>query len=165
MKAVNKGYTDTPISGVTALELNRGLVNFGKDFRVQQNAAGESIVVNITTPPDRLEKFRWAAKENTNIYKSSGINPALQAPYITGVDLVTGLSEIWSVTDSTDPAYRYDLPIKGHLVLSIASDELITADDVLAFVGRLVSGLYDTGSEASTRLKSLLRGSLTPSDL
>jgi len=164
-KQLNTGYTDTPISGVTALELNRGLLNFQADFRVKEESAKELIAVNLTSPVDRIERVKWAATEIANVYTGTPIDPSVMAPSRRGVSIVCQINETWSVTDTVDAAYRVDLPVQAHIVLKVPANENITSAQVEQLVGRLVSGLYDTGSETTTRLTSLLRGSLKPSDL
>lgn len=164
-KSVNFGYTDTAIDGVTALDLSRGLVNFGADFRVKADKGNELILTNISSPIDRPEKFRIAWSLVENIYNNSGISESVQAQSVRGVNLLVQLTEVASVTDSVDAAYRVDLPLSYHLVIRVPAVEEITEDHVAAGIGRLVSGLFETGSEANTRLKALLRGSLEPTDL
>lgn len=44
---VSVNYTDTPISGVTSLTLNRGLINTGADFKVKVIKPDEVIITNL----------------------------------------------------------------------------------------------------------------------
>lgn len=164
-KSVSFGYTDTAIPGVTTLDFPRGLVNYGADFRVKSNKADELILTNITSPMDRPEKFRFAWTIVDNIYNGSGISTAVQAASLRGVNLLVQLTEVGSISDSTDAAYRVDVPMSAHLVIRIPAIEEITEAHVTTLVGRMISGLFETGSEANDRLKSLLRGSLEPTDL
>jgi len=69
------------------------------------------------------------------------------------------------VTDSADATYVVNLPVAGHIVLRIPANENITADMLKLFVGRLIDGLFETGLNDSTRLRSLSRGVLLPNDL
>lgn len=164
-KQVNFGYTDTAIAGVTTLNLPRGLINYAADFRTKSETKGELILTNITSPIDRPEKFRLAWSQVDNIYTGSGISETVQAPSLRGVNLLVQLTEVASITDTVDAAYRVDVPISCHLVIKVPAVEEITETHVAAAVGRLVSGLFETGSEANIRLKALLRGSLQPTDL
>lgn len=165
MKSVSFGFTDTPISGVTELTFDRGLVNFGADFSTQSSKPGETILVNLTTPVDRPEKFRFAQSAISNVYSGSGISANVQAQSVRGSNVLVQLTEVLSITDDTDPTYRVDVPMAVHLVLKVPAIEQVTEDHVMTALGRLVSGIYNTGSEANTRLKALIRGSLLPSDL
>lgn len=164
-KTVNKNVTDTAISGVSALDLSRGLVNYGADFRTKQNDPQEAVVVNMTSPLSFPEKFRFGRTEIANVYKGTGIDPAFYPPSRQGLQLLVQLSDTWTVTDSTDPTYQIALPVSAHMIIKVPNSEFISAADVEGLVGRLVSGLYETGSETTERLSALMRGSLLPKDI
>lgn len=165
MKQVNFGYTDTPINGVTTLSLSRGLLNFKADFSPVNLKNGEATVTNVTSPQDRPEKIRFASSKIDNVYKGSGISPSVQAPSVRGTNLLVQLTEVASITDPTDASYRVDVPISAHIVLKVPAIEQITEDHIIAVVGRLISGLFETGKSDSIRLARLVRGSLLPADL
>lgn len=164
-KVISKGFNDTPIAGVTSLEFPRGLINYDADFRKLSETPGEVVLTDIRCPSDRPEKMRLAWKAVPDVYKNTGISPAVQAPYLRGASLLVQLTNVYSVSDTVDASYRVDLPLKSHLVIEVPSDELITAALVAEQVGRLVSGFFDTGSETYTRLDAMLRGALLPTDL
>lgn len=164
-KQLSLGFTDTPIAGVTSLKLDRGLVNYRADFRAKANTPREAILTNITSPVDRPEKFRIAYQDVSDIYKDTGIDMSVRAPSKRGVSLLVQLTEVASVTDTTDPSYRVDLPLSMHLVIKVPANENITAELVESMLGRLTSGVFETGSSDDSRLKSLLRGSLLPTDM
>lgn len=164
-KVVNVGYTDTPISGVTSLDLPRGLLNFAADWRVKTDTPGEVVISNLTSPVDRPERIRVSQADVSNVYTGTDIDPSVYAPSRRGTSVLCQLTETFSVTDTTDADYRVDLPVSVHLVIKVPNSEFLTTDMVQASIGRLVSGLYDTGSETTTRLAAILRGSLKPSDL
>lgn len=165
-KVVSLGYLDTPVEGVATLTHPRAVLNFDTDFRVKSEAVGKEVVLtNLTSPIDRPEKIRFGHAEIANIYNGSGIDPSVAAPTKKGVSVLIQVTNIMSVTDSADPSYRVDLPISAQLILKVPSSEYITGDVVQAQVGRLLSGLFDTGSITAARLESILRGSLVPSDL
>lgn len=164
-KSVNLNVTDTPISGVSTLSLNRGLVNFGADFKVKSNVPGEVVLTNLTSPVSYPEKLRIAQSEIADVYAGTGVNASLYAPTRRGVSCVCQLTDVWKVVDSVDPTYEVALPISAHIVLKVPNNELITLPMIEATIGRLISGLYETGSDETTRLAAILRGSLVPSDL
>lgn len=163
---VNFGHTDTPVDGVTALTLDRAILNYDADFRVKSNDAGKEVVLtNLTSPIDRPEKIRISFSEITNVYNGSGVDPSVSAPTKRGVSLLIQLTNVMSVSDSVDPDYRIDLPLSAHLVVKVPSSEHVTGAVIEDLIGRLLSGLFDTGSTSTARLESILRGSLLPSDL
>lgn len=164
-KSVLLNRTDTAISGVTSLELARGLVNFGADWRTRSDEPNEVLITNLTSPIDRPEKFRFAMNDIKDIYRNAAIDPTLYAPSRRGASVLCQLVDTWTIVDSAAPSYEVALPVEGHIVLKIPANELINADMVITFLGRLVSGLFATGSVTSDRLKAMLRGSLLPPDM
>lgn len=165
-KTVSPGYTDTAIEGVSSLNFARGLVNFEKDFKVKMEIAGKEVVLtNITSPVDRPEKVRIAYSEVANVYAGTGIETGLCAPTKKGVSILAQVTETLSVSDSSDPTYRIDLPVSYHLVIKVPVSEHITSSTIITGIGRLLSALFDTGSTGASRLDGLLRGSLVPSDV
>lgn len=165
-KQISVNHTDTAIPGVTSLSLSRGLVNYGADFRVKKfNTDGELVLTNLTSPTAFPEKFRFAVSPVNNVYTGSGLEPSVHAPTKRGTSVLCQLTQNYSVTDSDDPTFLIGLPISAHLVLKIPDYPLITPVMINTLVGRLVSGLFETGDEGTSRIKSLLRGSLTPTDL
>lgn len=164
-KTVSVNHTDTAIQGVTSLDLARGLVNYGADWKVKQNEPNEIVLTNLTSPITYPERFRVGTSEVSDVYKGSGIDAGLYAPTRRGVSVLCQLTEVWKVADSVDATYEVALPITGHIVLKVPSNESITPAMIESFLGRLVSGLYETGSKTTTRLASILRGSLKPADL
>lgn len=164
-KVISTGYVDSPISGVTSLAFARGLINFGKDFRVKESTPANAVVVNLTSPVDRTEKFQWSCSDIKDIYQNTGIDPSAYAASRRGVRILAKVSEIWSETDTVDASFRVDHPVSGHLVLNIPQSGIITSEMVQTLIGRLVSGLFDTGSLTTDRISGLVKGSLLPTDL
>lgn len=165
-KEKSVGFTDTPIEGVSSLTFSRGLLNLGKDFRVKSDNPGKEVVItNLTCPVDRPEKIRIAYSDVTNIYTGTGIESPLTAPTKRGVSVLIQLTETISVTDSVDADFRIDLPVSYHLVVKVPVSEYITSSDIETGLGRLLSGLFDTGVATTSRLDAILRGSLVPAEL
>lgn len=163
--SVQLNHTDTAIPGVTSLALPRGLVNFGSDFCVKQNGPGESIITNRTSPIDAPERFRFAVSPVKDVYQNTDIDSTVKAPSKRGTRILCQLTDIYTLTDSVDATYRVDLPLEGHIVLTLPNDGNITSAMLLSFIGRLVSGLFETGSTTADRLISELRGSMLPTGL
>jgi hypothetical protein len=164
-KVTNVGYTDTAIAGVTSLAFARGLVNYKADFRAKSNTPSEVVLTNLTSPVDRPEKFRFSYSDVANVYSGTDVDPSVYAPSKKGVSVLCQVTETISITDSTDATFRIDLPISAHVVLKVPANEYLTADMLQTFMGRLVSGMYETGSLTTERIQALVRGSLLPADL
>jgi len=161
-KTISWGHTDTPVNGVPTLALTRPVLNFGENFRVKSEKAGEVVIANLTSPLDRPEHIRFATSDIRDIYSSTDIDPSVFAPSKRGVSLLAQLTDTLSVTDSSEADFRVDLPISAHLVVKVPASEYITAEIVESLVARLISSLYETGSDELVRIDSMLRGSLSP---
>lgn len=164
-KQISYNYTDTAINGVTTLNLARGKVNYGADFRVKSDEPGEAIITNLSSPVVYPERYRFSVTDVKNVYTGSNIEPSLYSPTKTGTSLLVQLTEVWKVTDTVDTSLEVALPVSAHIVIKVPNHELVTPAAVQTLVGRLISGLYETGSESTTRITAMLRGSLKPSDL
>lgn len=162
---INKGYQadGTPATLTTTVH------HFPTTFAKREASAGESVLVNTGSPTDRLEVVRTAIKDVKNIYNGTGIIPGFQSPNQTGRQLLVQINETWAKVDSVDASYRQDLPVQAHLVIKLPNEALISENDVVELVGRLVGLLSESdGSTEPTitsRLVALLRGALTPAGL
>lgn len=162
-KSISYGYVDTPIPGVGELSLPRAVVNFSSDYRTREDEPDNVILTNLTAPQGKPESFRFAYSEVADVYKGTNIEPALRTQTKRGVQVLVRVDETWQVKDSADPTYEVALPVSAHLVLKIPNSDMITSEQVEYLVGRLVSGLFNSGETGTDRLTSLLRGSLKPS--
>lgn len=162
---IDKGYTDTPIDGVTSLALERRLLNLGADFRVKQNGPNELVLTNLTSPVDRPETIRIARSEVSDIYKNTDIAPAVQSPSKRGINLLIQINQTVKVSDSVDADFVQYLPVSFHAVAKFPATEYFKAADLLDLLGGLCSIPFDTGSDSESRLAGLMRGSLVPKDV
>lgn len=160
------GYTDTPISGVTSLTFNRGLLNFEEDFREKASTPGREVVLtNIRAPRDQEERIRIGYSDVANVYSGSNIEPSLYAPSRRGVSILAQITDVLKVSDTTDPDFQVYYPVSCHTVLKAPISAYLTADDIFMLLGRNLSCLFDTGVSTTTRLEAILRGSLLPKGL
>jgi len=161
-KQISWGFKDTPVDGVSNLSLSRPVINFSSDFRVKTEKSGEVVLTNLTTPLDRPEQIRIATSDIRDVYANTDIDPSVYAPSKRGVSILTQITDTLSVADDNDADFRVDLPVSAHLVVKVPASEYISADKVEALVARLISTLYETGEDGTTRIDSVLRGSLVP---
>lgn len=162
---VNQNHTDTPVSGVTTLSLPRAIINYKADYCVMTDTPGEAVISNKTSPVDAPERIRFAMSTVKDVYQNTDIDPGTVSPSKRGSQILVQLTEVWTKSDATLPSYKINLPVSGHIVLKVPNDSDLTADMLISFLGRLVSGLYETGSSTNPRLNALLRGSMIPADL
>lgn len=163
-KSVDLNHVDTGVEGVSSLTLAKGIINWGKDFRIKTQDSKSVVLTNLTSPLDKPETFRVAVSDVADIYKGAGIDSAQYGPSRKGKSLLCGLNSIYTVTDSVT-GVSYDLPIKTHIVITTPNDAVVTPAMIEAAVGRMLAGLYESGSATTARLVALLRGSLLPTDL
>lgn len=165
-KELSVNYTDTPITGVTAVEITLPTLNYAKDFRVKQDEPKEGIITNLTSPIDAPERIRWAHSDIGDVYRNTGIDPTLYYASRKGTQILCQLTDVYKVTDSSAADYLAMLPVSAHLVLKVPNNDLISENVAITMLGRLLATLYETsGTTTSSRLRSLLRGSLIPSSL
>lgn len=162
---INPGYSDTPIEGGKQAVITAAPVNFKEDFRVLKSGDQEARIVNVTTPIDRPEIFRFACQPISNVYTGSGIAPAMQGPLKAGRSVLVQLTDIFAVEQAGESEDLYQMPLSGHVVLRVPNSEHVTEELILQHLSRLFAGLFDTGSDSSSRLKALVRGSLLPKDV
>lgn len=163
-KVINKGFTDTPVTNPVALTLTRDQINYARDFRVLRQTNDELILTNVTSPIDRPERIRIAFKEVGNVYQGTDISASVHAPSKKGVNLHLQLQQTVEVTDSENPEFLVHAPITTSLTIKVPAS-YIDADMAIDSVERLLTGLFETNSKDSSRMASLLRGSLTPMDI
>lgn len=164
-KIKSDNFTDTTIIGDPTLTFPRAPLNFAADFRIKSDSGKEVVLINTTSPLGAVEKARISYSEIANVYSGSGIDASIMAPTKQGVSILAQLTDVITVTDDVAADYRIDLPISCHLVVKIPASEHIIAADVQSRIGRLLSCLFDTGVETTSRLEAILRGSLVPSDV
>jgi len=164
-KIIDHGYTDTADAAIVNTTAPRAKLNFAADFKMKKSADSELIITNITSPLDRPEAIRFGVTDVKNVYNGLDISVAVQSPSKKGTQVLVQVTEVISVTDSSDAMYRIDLPVSAHLVIKVPNSEHITGEIVETLVSRVVSSLYANTTDDTTRINSLLRGVLTPSEI
>lgn len=161
-KVLNLNYKDTAVTGGTVVELTLPQLNYGSDFRVVKDTAGEAIISNITSPIDQPERLRFAHNNVADVYRNTGIDPTHYYASRRGTQILCQLTDVYSVTDSAAPDYLALLPVEAHLVLKVPNNDLISVEQIEALITRMLGGLYETTASQTTRLNAMLRGALLP---
>lgn len=162
MTTLDKGFTNTPITGGTPQKLGLDAINFGADFRVYKDTPGELILTNVTSPIDRPERIRIAMKEIKNVYQGTDVSISAQAASRKGVNLHVQLQQTFSTVEVDRTIH---LPVTTSFTIKVPASDSLDAAEVLSSVSRLLSTMFNTISDKPDRLKSLLRGSLEPTDI
>lgn len=162
---VSFGYTDTPIEGVPSLTFPRGLPNFVADWSIKSQNVKECVLTNVKASADQPEKLRISFSEVPNIYAGSGISESVYGPSKKGISLLVQLTAVKQITSDTDPSYIRQEPWSVYTVVKVPLSEYTTAQGILDFLGRHLSGFFNTGSLTTARLDAMLRGCVAPSEL
>lgn len=137
------------------------IVPLSGDYRVKTQTPSEIVWTNIKSPLDRPETIRQGFSLVNDIYKGTDIAVAARAASSKGVSILSQVTQVWSVTDSTVPDLLVDLPVSAHLVIKVPASGDIASADLVALIQKLVGSLYsETVAMDTTKLDALLRGSL-----
>lgn len=161
-KSISSLVVDTAIAGGVTPTITIADVNFPADFRVTMDESNEARLTNIQAPVAAPEQFRFAVSRVNDIFSNTKASASSDCPSKKGNQILVQLTSCYGVSDTTDATYGYTLPIEGHLVLRIPDDSLVTDTMIKSFVGRLCAGLFNSGKNDTTRIKSLIRGVLIP---
>lgn len=165
-KVTSTGVTDTvPASGASTRSLTVPNLNWKVDYAVTVDDANRGELTNLTTPIDQKETVVFSISNVPDIYKNTGIDPSRFSQVRQGVSLLAQVNETLRVTDTEVPDFEIDLPISAHLVVKVPTSQYVTTDLVQSLIQRLVATLADTDGTISSRLQSLLRGSMLPSSI
>lgn len=163
-KSLGFSYSDTAFGSPETLNLVRANINFGVDYVESERKPNETKLININSSNDRPEKFRIAYSEVKDIYANSGIDPAYYAPSRKGFSIVSQLTNVGRVTESTTGEV-YDIPFSVHVVIKASNDVLVTATVLETELKRMLSALYLENATTVTRLSQLMKGAVTPPEL
>lgn len=165
-KVIVKGPIDTVFAGSTALTVPIPGLNWTTDFRrLPVSASGEVIAINVTSPTDQQEAFRFSQRSVANIYAGQAIDASSQLPSKTGTATLIELRQNWVQTDTVDAMYRRAIPMKCGITLTLPTYGDITADMVLDLLKRTVAAAFEKGVVTSTGMAAIQRGILSKTDL
>lgn len=165
-KTISWGINDTEQPGYFPDILQVVGINFKEDFSVKSSSPSEEIVVNTTSPLDRVEAMTTAYTNIQNIYQNTSIDPKVYAPSKRGAQIMFKAQHTLSVTDDVDPSYRIDLPLQSHLVFRFPASEHITHGVLEMSLMRLLNSIYLTGEDGALgRLEAVMRGAVSRADI
>lgn len=159
-RTVTKGYADTAVSGVSSLVQDLPVLNWTADWRVLVNEPEELVAMNMTTPFDQPETFRFASRAVKNIYQGADdiIGVGNRLDNVSGQAIVVQLREVHAITDTSDSTFRRLAPITVGITMTIPNDVSTTSANVLGMVRRACAGLYEQGVSTDTGVTALIKG-------
>lgn len=158
-------YANTPTTPVTEREFAPDPLNFGADYRVLREGANEVVLTNISAPLNDPETIRVAFTEIADVFKGTSVEPTSSA-IPDNVAMKRGCSLLVQMNGVGADTNGARFPYSAHLVLKVPYGPDPEAADIEKILQRLIGTLYSTGDEEMTsRVDSLLRGALAPSEL
>ena len=118
-------------------------------------------LINNDSKVDLGEKLTYNCRKIATV--ASGLDNMHPAQVQTGVQYQIKLDEQLSVTDSSSPTFREDLPITAYITIRHPKNGNITAEDVDAVFARLISACYKTvDGTVTSRFADLMKSALRP---
>jgi hypothetical protein len=162
-------YPATDSSTLVTPVVNPAALTFATDWTKgasENGTASSQVIENVTCPLDTGESALFARKPMANVYANTTVDKALWAPTTKGWKLTVSLKSTPYVTDTDDATFKQALPIWTQLQITFPANSAITDDVLKNEIGRMLGLLYETGDTTmNNRIKSLMRGGLTPKDL
>lgn len=162
------GYTNTATNPATGeRDFDIAPINFGSDFRVLREGSNEVVLTNINAPMTEPETIRFAFSEIADVFKGTPIEKPTDVNngvYAGGLSRGCSLLVQMNGVGTDENGARF--PYSAHLVLKVPYAPDTDADNIEFMLKRLIGSLYETGATTpDSRLASLLRGALTPTEL
>lgn len=135
------GFTNTTDSTVDLTPTAVGMSNYA----VTVDDPGRCVLKNITCPIDQVETLSFMCQELGSInQEEKNTHP----PKVAGGRLITVKMEAKKrVTSSSDDTFIVDLPVSCNISWRFAKDNLVTKDDLLTMLKRVVGALQDSSTD------------------
>lgn len=152
------GFTSNPNS---KFSLTLPKVEPVSSFALVEDEPTSCSLINNESQVDLGEKLTYNCMTINNV--ASGLDNMHPSSVKTGVQYQIKLDEQLSVTDSTNPTFREDLPVTAYITIRHPKNGNITASDVDTIVKRLLAACYkQTGESIETRFSDLMKSALRP---
>lgn len=134
-------------------------------YSVKERNNGQIVLINVTSPLDRVQTLRIQSREIPDVYKGAGISPTATSPNRSGRNVATVFSYVLKVEEANG-LIRH-LPMKASLSITIPNDAAVTA----AHIGTLLEGAFTSWSDPAdwsgsdntfARALALCKGALEP---
>lgn len=165
--AKNLIFNAEPALGTVTQKLTVDLANY-ELFALKDSSVDELGYVNITSDVSCPETISYGSQKVNNVYKSTGISAAYQAPSNVGTKVLLRYHTILTELSSDDPNYRVDIPFGITITITSGETQSLTDEIYLSLVKRAF-GFYFAGGKITTQaeadaslLSRLRRGGLVP---
>jgi hypothetical protein len=160
--SVESLYTD---SIATPKTISIPDLNYPTDFKKSSDEPSEAVITNITGKDiSPMENIRFGSTVVNNIYSGTKTDVSSMAPNKQGVQILVELSETFRATN-TVTGTEIDLPCKGRVVLKFPTHSCVTEAMVQELLLRTIAASFAKGSNTSSRVVEIARGSLLPNGL
>lgn len=160
-KSVSYGYT----AATETVNVARPVLSTSDYAVISDDASSECIMTNLDAPVDQPETIRWANRPIKNVYSNAGIEPSHYSQTKTGISILAELRETAKITDSSDPAYRVDYPVRVYTVIEAPNDGALTDEAISEVIKRHLSLLYTDATSTTSRISELRHGAMHPTTL
>lgn len=140
-------------------------IDFETQFTVDTFEPTKVGITNLTSPTDQADHLTFQYMSIADVYKGSSIDPSVYSPNRKGISVATVLKDVMRVTDSGDPSYQMDLPIKVSLSVVLPQNPYLNASAVDTAIKRCFAAWYPKGAVTTARIDALIRGSMKPSEI
>lgn len=153
-------------TGASAKSVTLPATNFS-DWAISDQAVDTITMANTADSLDTVETMKVTIQNVKNIYKNSDV-PITEGATNSGVRLVVSLHGVWSEKDTSDSTLPvHYAPVACSITTVVPKWASVTSSDVLALIGRTLSGYFETDDTVSDpkRIAKMLRGIERPSDV
>lgn len=125
--------------------VNSPLYNWGGGgFDVKSCSPNEAVILDVNTPITCPTFLKSTVNRVSNIYDAEVLIPSVnQSSAKMGMKVYNQRQEVWSITDPDHPEYQVLFPVSFSTSITIPLCDLITNDQLTAFINRGLGSLYN----------------------
>lgn len=158
-RSLAHGPNGTPVDGLSAVTYAIPPLNYDADFVAIEEGPGRVVYTDVTSAQDQPSTLRIAQQSRPNVYAGTSIDASAYLPNKKGTDTIVEVKETWSITESTDPTFLQQAPVRCAITLTLPTTAVMSYSDVQSLIGRAVAALFTQGeATAEEGLVRLLHG-------
>lgn len=137
--------------------------DWGAQFHVVRDTPSEAVATYTAAPLQAPVTVRWARQSVSDVYRGSGVDTGYYGPVRRGYSILVQVNAVQTYTLDDGSVVHY--PVSGHVVLKMPAFENTDGKITTLVLRHLVSACCTSDGNTQSRLNSLLRGGLLPTDL